>query len=454
MGNAQGQGYRRVTLSEAKLLNSFPDGLSAELRDRLSDSCLSRYSIFSPEDPDKADVIRKYDTATYDSPQEDRALGCFIGMISGDSLGAPLEFSNIRYGSTELQGMHHEEIWYSSRYNRFRLRPGQWTDDSAMGLCLADSLVTHKKFAGHDVRLRFLNWWELGYNNAFGYEKTSPRSAATAAAESTSEKTEQRVSETGEAYLEAGSRSSVGLGGNISLSFSEFKKNRSEFTTAGDRFTSGNGSIMRNAPVPVFGHDDVEAAMQLGAMQSKTTHQGDEAAECCRLLTFVCVKAFYMDGEEAQDRKIRLLQNIPAMGFSSELYSMQCLAASKQEEENETNKSFKMEDRNWNWKDREFRYSPSRSREQPGYIGSYAMDNLAMSLHCVWTTDSFAAAVLKAANLRGDSDSVASVAGQIAGAIYGLSNLPRDYYDTIRLWDNNGDTLLKAYKLFHHKGIN
>ena len=44
-----------------------------------------------------------------------------------------------------------------------------------------------------------------------------------------------------------------------------------------------------------------------------------------------------------------------------------------------------------------------------------------MALHCVWTTSSFSAAVLKAANMCGDADTVAAVVGQVAGAIYGAS---------------------------------
>ena len=40
----------------------------------------------------------------------------------------------------------------------------------------------------------------------------------------------------------------------------------------------------------------------------------------------------------------------------------------------------------WSWKRDDFAYSPKRSSEQPGYIGSYCMDGLAMALHCVWTT--------------------------------------------------------------------
>jgi ADP-ribosyl-[dinitrogen reductase] hydrolase len=47
----------------------------------------------------------------------------------------------------------------------------------------------------------------------------------------------------------------------------------------------------------------------------------------------------------------------------------------------------------------------------------FSMDALAMALHCVHTTDSFSAALLKIVNMRGDSDSTGAVCGQIAGAM-------------------------------------
>lgn len=56
-----------------------------------------------------------------------------------------------------------------------------------------------------------------------------------------------------------------------------------------------------------------------------------------------------------------------------------------------------------------------RASKQPGYIGSYCMDGIAMALHCVWTTNNFIDAIMKCVNMRGDSDSVGSVCGQIAG---------------------------------------
>lgn len=74
---------------------------------------------------------------------ENRALGVMLGMAIGDSLGAPLEFSDVRYGATEVTDLEGDQ-WEKEEYNRFQLKPGQWTDDTSMGLCLADSLLVNK----------------------------------------------------------------------------------------------------------------------------------------------------------------------------------------------------------------------------------------------------------------------------------------------------------------------
>ena len=106
--------------------------------------------------------------------------------------------------------------------------------------------------------------------------------------------------------------------------------------------------------------------------------------------------------------------------------------------------------RNWNWKDPNFRYSEYRSKLQPGYIGSYCMDGLAMALHVLYTTNSFEEAILKGVNLCGDADSVGSVIGQIAGAFYGLDSIPKDWIETINKWDNN-EIALRGYILCNLK---
>lgn len=339
-----------------------------------------------------------------------------LGLVCGDSLGAPMEFSHVRYGHTDYKDMGQEDVWKSGRRNRFMLKPGQWTDDSSMALCLADSLLVNKTLNPRDLRLRFLNWWQLGYNNAFGFDEDRNRTG------------------------------SVGLGGNISQSFSEFVEEMTEFTTAGDRATSGNGSIMRLAPVPLFYWRDEASAEAAAYWQSKTTHQGDEAAECARLLAHVVVRAINAPETEPAAIKDSVLGRLEET-FGTELYSVQCLAASRQEERHKSNKGADLEDRNWNWREPGYKYSPTRAAEQPGYIGSYAMDALAMALHCVWSTTSLRDALLKGANMCGDSDTVCAVIGQIAGAIYGASSIPPTWISCVQMWDGGGSIALRAYKL-------
>ena len=62
----------------------------------------------------------------------DRYHGCLLGLATGDALGTPLEFK--RPGSSE-------PIGDMVGGGPFRLQPGQWTDDTSMALCLAESLL-------------------------------------------------------------------------------------------------------------------------------------------------------------------------------------------------------------------------------------------------------------------------------------------------------------------------
>jgi len=206
--------------------------------------------------------------------------------------------------------------------------------------------------------------------------------------------------------------------------------------------SSGNGSVMRLSPVPIFYHNDINQAMDIAYKHSKTTHRGDEAAECCRLMTFVIIKAIHGDGTKNFLDKIN-------EEFKSDVYSMQCLCNSQKEEPHESNAKLDLKDRDWNWKNPQFRYSPTRATSQPGYIGSYSMDALCMALHCVYTTNSFSEAVLKTVNLRGDSDSVGAVTGQIAGAIYGVSSFDQKWVDILVQHEKfPGDLFTRAYRLF------
>ena len=103
---------------------------------------------------------------------EDRAVGAVLGMAVGDALGAPLEFLPARPNGEppSLLGMGQLRPDAHAR-NVFALQAGQWTDDAAMGLCLADSLLASGGVVRPaDLMLRFLAWWHAGYNNAFAHD--------------------------------------------------------------------------------------------------------------------------------------------------------------------------------------------------------------------------------------------------------------------------------------------
>ena len=61
----------------------------------------------------------------------------------------------------------------------------------------------------------------------------------------------------------------------------------------------------------------------------------------------------------------------------------------------------------------------------------YVVDTLEAALWCVLTTDNYRDCVLRAVNLGEDTDTVAAVAGGLAGALYGYDAIPKEWLDTL-----------------------
>ena len=78
-----------------------------------------------------------------------RYQGSLMGLAAGDAVGTTVEF--MRPGSfppvADLVGG-----------GQFRLKPGEWTDDTSMALCLADSLVSCGGFDPGDQMDHYLRW--------------------------------------------------------------------------------------------------------------------------------------------------------------------------------------------------------------------------------------------------------------------------------------------------------
>eukprot|EP00658_Telonema_sp_P-2_P034320 TRINITY_DN25064_c0_g1_i1.p1 TRINITY_DN25064_c0_g1~~TRINITY_DN25064_c0_g1_i1.p1 ORF type:complete len:459 (+),score=95.21 TRINITY_DN25064_c0_g1_i1:129-1505(+) len=367
----------------------------------------------------------------------DRAVGSMVGMAVVDSFGHWFEFlpavdtpysSGHGFSLAKFtdESVAAEEAFQNPR-NQFSLALGQWTDDCSMGLCMADSLIQKGEYDGSDIRQRFWNWWNNGYCNAFG--KDARRS------------------------------NSVGLGGNISQSLFSMEPNQvptPRYEATGH--DAGNGSLMRLAPMPVFFHRDLEAACNFSAESSYTTHPGPVAAEACKLVAYIVVRAIESEEDHSGDAAgfldqvtneyLELISGLDGPPLSG-IHEIRELIASEQPAEST--------EFSWNWKDDVLgieRTIANRGRSyngypvSAGYWGSYCMDGLAVALWAVRHTNSFDECVERVINFLGDSDSHGSIAGQIAGAIYGYSSLHPRFVEYLNQWDDH-EVGLRAVLLFH-----
>lgn len=62
----------------------------------------------------------------------------------------------------------------------------------------------------------------------------------------------------------------------------------------------------------------------------------------------------------------------------------------------------------------------------------YVVDTLEAALWCLLNTDNYKSLVLKAVNLGEDTDTVASVAGGLAGIYYGVEEIPQNWLKTLQ----------------------
>ena len=284
----------------------------------------------------------------YASPVHDRVAGAFVGLAIGDALGAPVEFAD--------RGTFEPVTSYRSG-GRFNLPAGAWTDDTAMALCFAQSLIEQRTLNNEDLLNKFCDWAENGTNTSTGI--------------------------------------AVGIGQNTLRVLGDFRRNGYLEALPFGAKNDGNGSLMRLAPVSCFAKDNIEEAVVLAGLQSRATHASRHAEECCQILAeLLC----------------HLISGKPLMWAVEQAHNRP-----------RNNEISMMMHRNI--------VEESADDIQSG---GYVINTLHAALWSNLTADSFESAVLRACNLGDDADTTAAVAGQIAGAIYGYSNIPQDLKDGLK----------------------
>lgn len=282
---------------------------------------------------------------------KDKALGAFIGLAVGDAIGAPVEFLK-RDTFEPVTGMR------SGGY--FKLRAGDWTDDTAMALALAHSVLAKGDVDPRDIMDRFVDW----IRNA-NYTHTNI---------------------------------GIGLGATVKRALQRYSNDvpwnpffGNPLAGSTEPVESGNGSIMRLAPVPIFFHDDIEMARAKSIEHSRTTHASDLVLTAVTTLSDIIVN------------------NIQGKGYQCPMEIF------------------------------------SKARDDIHSTG-FVVHTLEAAQWAVGQTDNFKDAVLLAANLGVDADTVAAVAGQIAGSLYGLSSIPTEWIEQLAWRDHLMDVATRLFE--------
>jgi ADP-ribosyl-[dinitrogen reductase] hydrolase len=215
-----------------------PDDALAELSRKWSTVAKSSEKPASPETIGQVNWVKTWPQRRRDVPElllRDRYRGALLGMAVGDALGTTLEFKapGTFKPITDMIGG-----------GPFALQPGQWTDDTAMALCLAESLIEKRGFDPKDQMDRYCRWWKEGY-----------------------------LSSTGTCF---------DIGVTVRKSLESYLRSGEPFAGATDPFTAGNGSLMRLAPVPLAFRANVELAIHNAGESSRTTHGAPAAVDACR----------------------------------------------------------------------------------------------------------------------------------------------------------------------------
>ena len=175
-----------------------------------------------------------------------RARGALVGLAVGDALGTTNEFQPA--GSFEpITGMVGGGV--------FGLEPGQWTDDTSMALCLADSLLALNRYDSYDVMERYDRWRKDGYRSSTG--------------------------------------TCFDIGNQVMRSLWDFHENPRIPKGAPRSTSAGNGAIMRLAPVVIAGFEEreIREIVVTAGLSARETHYSVEAEAATEVFAALLVGA-------------------------------------------------------------------------------------------------------------------------------------------------------------------
>jgi ADP-ribosyl-[dinitrogen reductase] hydrolase len=159
--------------------------------------------------------------------------------------------------------------------------------------------------------------------------------------------------------------------------------------------SAGNGALMRCAPIALFCLSSIEELIEMSRASGRVTHQDPKAQSSCVILNG-CIRAAICN--DVRDARAEVLALVP-------------------DSERTT----------WHQLERIENY-----REQEIASSGYTVHTLEAAFWSFLTTESYEHAVVRAANLGDDADTVAAVCGALAGAYYGYSAIPERWREQLQ----------------------
>jgi ADP-ribosylglycohydrolase/protein-tyrosine phosphatase len=275
-----------------------------------------------------------------------------IGLAVGDALGAAVEFSGPgRFAP----------VTYYRNGGPHGLNAGEWTDDTSMALALADSMAS-VGWDLNDQASRYVEWWKSG-----------------------------KYSVNGRCF-------DIGITTRSALSNFLVTKDALSSGDSSER-ASGNGSIMRLAPVPIryagLYPNRVNDLSRLAEESSVPTHASEQCRSACRYLGMMLGALI-----QGEDRVAVLSPDWKPLQHLSEIKPLHPLI-------------------------QEVARGSFRHKRPPAIQGSgWVVKSLEAALWAFHDANSFEEAVLRAVNLGDDADTTGAICGQLAGAYWGESGIP------------------------------
>ncbi len=284
---------------------------------------------------DRSDPLLEDSTLSAARGLRSRFLGAFIGLAVGDALAAATQYR--RPGTFTPVG----DLLGGGPFD---LPRGGWSDDTAMALCLAESLLERGGFDARDQVDRYRRWQRDGHHSATGQ--------------------------------------CLGITASTARALAMAQWRRQAFSGSHDPTQLDPETLSRVGPATLFFFASAAEACQQASESARTTCQAPSVLEACRSLSRLLHAALSGQPKAAI---LAMAPGIAAAGAS--------LAGTS---------------------------GPAGT----GAVASSATEVLAAAVWAFSSTDTFRDALLRAANLGGNSDVIACVCGQLAGAHYTATGIP------------------------------